>query len=470
MNKGDNNHFRIAIISGKLGGVDGVSLEVDKWIKVLLEMGHQVFTIAGRYIDTVKAVPEVNQIEIPEISFISDFQKRFEQVVFPHISPGKPRRVTEADKNKIVDKMMTEGTALSDIIYQICKEKNIDVLIAQNTNAMPMTILGGVAIEDLVRRRRMAVIFHHHDFWWERSRFSNSVIEGLLNRIMPPVEPGIEHVVISSYAEHILRSFKRVKPVVVPNCEDFNKPVGLDDYNKNFRKEMGFKEDDLLIVQPTRIVPRKRIEDSIRLVGKLQQKYPALSPRIQYIISLYQGDELDEGYIEYIRELAETNQVKMHLISKRVASVRKKDKTGCPMFTNRDVLANADLVTMLPIWEGFGNALLETIAAKVPLVTTTYLVYKTDIAVTGVRNVEIRDQYDKDGCLVIPDKRLEDIYAILTDKNLCREIVEHNFEIGKKEFSFQTLYNKLNDLLEEYGDEIRASRKRLEKGKTYYSV
>ena len=40
------NRFRIGIISGKLGDVDGVSLEVDKWIGILGEMGHKVHTIA----------------------------------------------------------------------------------------------------------------------------------------------------------------------------------------------------------------------------------------------------------------------------------------------------------------------------------------------------------------------------------------------------------------------------------------
>ena len=32
--------FRLAIVSGKLGDVDGVSLETDKWIQVLGEQGH----------------------------------------------------------------------------------------------------------------------------------------------------------------------------------------------------------------------------------------------------------------------------------------------------------------------------------------------------------------------------------------------------------------------------------------------
>ena len=42
-----SDQFRICFICGKLGGVDGVSLEVDKWIYLLKALGHTVFTIAG---------------------------------------------------------------------------------------------------------------------------------------------------------------------------------------------------------------------------------------------------------------------------------------------------------------------------------------------------------------------------------------------------------------------------------------
>ncbi len=45
--------FRIAFISGKLGDVDGVSLEVDKWIEVLSSMGHEIWTI-GRFIQAAR--------------------------------------------------------------------------------------------------------------------------------------------------------------------------------------------------------------------------------------------------------------------------------------------------------------------------------------------------------------------------------------------------------------------------------
>lgn len=461
--------FRIAFVSGKLGDVDGVSLEVNKWVGRLQALGHEVFTVAGRYASPVPSVPTDRQFLLERIRFGSPQQEHYEHFAFPHLS-RRPPYLNQDTLDMMVDQLESDGKEVASILQEYIQSNDIDVLIAENTNAMPMTLVGGMALYKLATEQRMATIFHHHDFWWERSRFSHNHIERLLNRIMPPVDLGLEHVVISSYAAHILSSLKRVQPHIIPNCEDFEDPVHLDEYNANFRAELGFREDDLLVVQPTRIVPRKRIQDSIALVGRFLERYPAYRDRTHYIVSLYQGDEPEEDYIREISEAAERNGVPLHLISDRVASVRGTDEQGRMLFTNRDVLANADLVTYLPIWEGFGNALLEAVAARVPVVTTTYLVYKTDIMTSGLRNVEIRDRYNEDGELIIPDSVLEEIHHLVTHPAERRDRVEHNFEVGRAEFGLQRLSERLEVVLSEYGDEIRASRKRLRKTKARYSV
>ena len=223
-------------------------------------------------------------------------------------------------------------------------------------------------------------------------------------------------------------------------------------------------------LQPTRIVPRKRIEDSIYLVSKFQKKYPELKERIRFIISLYQGDELDDSYVDGIREIAESEGVHLDLIAERVASVRGTDAQGRMLFTNRDVLVNADFVTYLPIWEGFGNALLEAVAARVPLAVSTYLVYKTDIMNRGLECVEIRDDYDEEGRLIIPDNALKQIYQIVTDPGVSAMMTEQSFNAMKKAFGMEVLESKLKEILDSYGDEILASRRRLNKKRTTFSV
>lgn len=464
-----SDRFRIALVSGKLGGVDGVSLEVNKWVKILQDQGHQVFTIAGRYASPLAEIPRERQLLCEEIRFDSPEQRNYETMVFPYLSK-RPPHLTEERLREIVEELETQGREVANLLMELIQEHRIDVLVGQNTNAMPMTLLGGLAMYRLATVERVATIFHHHDFWWERSRFSNARIENLLNRIMPPVDPGLEHVVISSYAAHILSSLKRVRPHIIPNCEDFESPVHVDEYNGDFRSQLGFRDDDILVLQPTRIVPRKRIEDSVELVGAFQRKYPDLASRVHYIISLYQGDEPDENYIDLIRRRAEQLGVQLHLISDRVASVRGTNRQGEKLYTNRDVLANADLVTYLPIWEGFGNALLEAVAAKVPVVTTTYLVYKTDIMPTGLRNIEVRDRYSSEGALAIEDRVLEEMHYLLTHPEERTRRVENNFEIARREFGFDSLEERLTGVFAEYADEIRASRRRIEKSLARYSV
>jgi len=462
--------FRMAVVCGKLGDVDGVSLEVDKWIEILGSMGHQIFTVAGSYAADLPLVPRENRLTVPDLRFDSDFQKSIEPQMFPHITPDN--RVTSSGKNrkKILEDLDVKASETADIIHQFILDQKVDVLIAQNTNAMPMTLIGGAAVYKLATEYKVSVIFHHHDFWWERSRFSGNHMEDLLKEIMPPDDPSLEHVVISSYAAHNLRTIKRVNPHIVPNCEDFENPPVMDDYNREFREDLGYSRDDILFLQPTRIVPRKRIEDSIRLVSAFQRKFPELKERVRFVISLYQGDELDDSYIKDIQALADREEVKLDLIAHRVGSVRGTDSEGRKKYTNRDVLVNADFVTYLPIWEGFGNALLETVAARIPLAVTTYLVYKTDIMNRGLECVEIRDNYDADGNLIINDNSLAQIHQIITDPAVRAVMTENSFNAMKKAFGMKVLEEKLTEILDSYGDEILASRRRLSKKSTIFSV
>ena len=63
---------------------------------------------------------------------------------------------------------------------------------------------------------------------------------------------------------------KGMSSVLVPNVFEFEKePPGIDDYSADARKELGLAEDDIFILQPTRIVPRKGIEMAIQLVARI---------------------------------------------------------------------------------------------------------------------------------------------------------------------------------------------------------
>ena len=467
---GMRDQHRIAFIAGKLGDVDGVSLETGKWIKVLLELGHEIFAIAGEFANPVENVAQENHFLVPEIGFGTQTQKEIENLAFPNITSNKlSAPMDEASQHRLLGRIWQEGVEVANKIQQFFFDHNIDVMIGENTNAMPMSILAGVAIYTIATERNMACVFHHHDFWWERSRFYNNHIAEFLNKVMPPTTPSIEHVVISSYAEHILFTFKRIAAHIVPNCEDFSHPPLRDAYNSDLRQSFGIKDDELFVLQPTRIVPRKRIEDSIRFLGAFVRKFPKYQGKIRFIVSLYAGDE-GANYLTQVEHLAAQYGLRMEVMADRVAAVRGTDAQGRKIYTNSDVLVNADLATYLPIWEGFGNALLEAWVARLLTVVSTYLIYKTDIRTIGPRGIEVADNYDSEGNLIISPQVLDDLEAILQNPALKKMIVDHNFEVAKKVFSLETLKQNLDNILTDYGDEIRASRRRMKRAGYIFSV
>jgi len=116
----------------------------------------------------------------------------------------------------------------------------------------------------------------------------------------PPNLPSIRHVVINSLASELLSFRRGISNMVIPNVLDFAlEPPSLDDYCNDLRERIGLQKDDLFILQPTRVVPRKWIERSIEIVRNMKLPNPAL------IISHAMDDE-GEDYKLRIDEYGRT--------------------------------------------------------------------------------------------------------------------------------------------------------------------
>ncbi|MFU8773417.1 MAG: glycosyltransferase family 1 protein, partial [Anaerolineales bacterium] len=91
--------------------------------------------------------------------------------------------------------------------------------------------------------------------------------------------------------------------------------------------------------------------------------------------------------------------------------------------------------------EGFGNAFLEAIYYKSPIVMNNYEIFKTDILPKGFKIIGFNDFIDP--------KCIEDSYEVLTNREKGTEIVEYNFNVAKKHYSYHILENRLVALLDE---------------------
>ena len=131
-----------------------------------------------------------------------------------------------------------------------------------------------------------------------------------------------------------------------------------------------FLTKEPLILQPTRVVARKGIEHAIELVSRLGLTNPHL------VITHESGDEGDL-YLERILEYAQLLGVNLIMAGRWIGEQRGRGADGAPLFTLSDVLSQADLVTYPSEYEGFGNAFLEAIYHRRPVVCKpiSYLSY-----------------------------------------------------------------------------------------------
>ena len=176
------------------------------------------------------------------------------------------------------------------------------------------------------------------------------------------------------------------------------------------------------------MVPRKGIEQAIKLVSLLKDK------RCKLVISHEAGDEGYE-YLGMLEQLAKEEGVDMRIVAHRVGEVRQRDSEGKKIYTLWDLYHHADFVTYPSIYEGFGNALLEAIYFKKPVLINRYSIFIRDIEPKGFRLLTM------DG-FVTPSlaKRVK---QVLEDQDLKKEIVDHNYEVARQFYSYSVVRSNL---------------------------
>ena len=409
---------RIGFVSTRFAGLDGVSLESAKWAQVLWDHGHVSHWYAGR----LDRAPDISMC-VPEAYFgHSECQWINDRIWGTHV------------RDPLVSQRIREMSAyLKETLYEFVQRFDISVLVMQNAVTIPMNLPLGVALAEFVNETQIPAIAHHHDFFWERQRFMVNAVHDYLDMAFPPRHPHLQHVVINAAAQEDLSWRRGVPSILIPNVLDFeNPPPPVDHYASDVRAEIGLAPDDVMILQPTRIVPRKGIEHAIKLVEMLGD------PKYKLVISHEAGDEGFE-YHSILTELAHAAGVDIRFIATRIGEVRQLDSEGNKVYTLWDIYPHADLISYPSLYEGFGNAFLEALYFKVPVLINRYAIFARDIEPKGFR-LPVMDGF-------LTRKVVEDVRRLLEDKSYRHETVEHNYDMAKRFYSYSVLRRSIRTLI-----------------------
>ena len=195
---------------------------------------------------------------------------------------------------------------------------------------------------------------------------------------------------------------------------------------------MGLEDDDVVFLQPTRVVPRKGIEHAIALVAALK------NPKCKLIITHESGDEGHE-YYQMLMEMAEHQGVDLRLLAHKFNDERIVLEDGQKQYSLEDAYAQADFVTYPSLYEGFGNALIEAFYFRKPVLVNRYSIFVTDIEPKRFRVVTMNGFVTKEVVAAVKQ--------VLEDPVYREEMVEHNYRVGKNFFSYSVLRRKLRALM-----------------------
>jgi len=422
--------MKIGILIGRIGGVDGVALETEKWITVLRKMGHEVYTLSGQF-EERKIDPEFETL-VPEMSFFSPegFWGQKKAFHFP-----------DNNINELLEHIHFYADLIGNKIIDWAKSKKIEVLISENASALPAHIEMGLGIKKAVVELGIPTITHDHDFYWERGGRYNSPyqeINDIVAENFPLRLPNVFHAVINTYGQNTLAKRFAREAILVPNVMNFNLPFGeINETNINLKRNLGLKKDDYILAQVTRIVRRKGIETAISLIHKLEDKHAKL------IITGSHSD--DEGNIYYQELMDQIHELKLEgqvIFASHIIKNNRRQIPGSKAYSLSDAYAHAKASTYFSTYEGFGNAFIESVMGRCPIFVNNYKpVYWPDIGSKGFKTVMLEDN-------VITERALSDMKEIIHNQTLNQEIGEYNYQLGKKYFSFDTLEKKLQVLLE----------------------
>jgi mannosylglucosylglycerate synthase len=446
------SNSKILICHFRVGGTDGVSLEIEAWKKILQGEGATVELLAGPMSHGADYTVELFENQLNQTIFQLD-EEAF----------GGFKKMTEEE---FVKKFTEVQEQLTQEFRQVLAKSKPDKVVVSNVFAVGENLAAAGALCKALDEVKVRVLLVNHDFWWEGVRYhspSCEFVQQQLDEYLPPVREYMRYCTINHIAKEAVRQKKGIESGIMYDTLDFTQQIPEDEFYKKLMASYGVTEGDIVVLQATRVVRRKNIELAVDLVKRIEEKLAVrgtiqlydgrkFDPEKNRVILVASGyaEKRDEKYLEQLKKYAEERGVKAAFMN----GVYQGHEEGLTPILKLHKLA--DMVTYPSEYEGFGNQFLEAIYSKKPVAVFQYPVFITDLAPKGFKFIDLGTEIHKDEqseLVKLPkevlDAAAEHSVAVLMNKQLYVEMTELNFRLGAENFGYGSALTTFKQMFEE---------------------
>ena len=321
-----------------------------------------------------------------------------------------------------------------DRIYEYLKKaiKGFDVLIPHNVLTMHYNLPLSYALHRIADDGFPVINWCH-----DSPFFYDSYPDYLKSRpfqILRKYNENMTYVVISRYRKKLFYNLygRRGKFHVIPNGID---PMGflkLDPTTAKLVDELELLKPDFIMVQPSRLHPRKNMELSIRVLKALKDR--GINAKLLITGAHDPHETRDREYRENLLALSRSLGVDKDVVFLAGYRFSDGDVLTPDRIVVRDLFLISDILFMPSYHEGFGIPLLESGLIKLPVVCSTIPPFK-EIGRNKVCFFDLDDSPDE-----IADKIISFTSKMKTQR-LFREVI--------KNYTWDNIYeNRILPLLE----------------------
>ncbi len=451
----------VLICHYRVGWTDGVSLEIDKRVDVLKEAGWNVYLLAGPNSKGADYVIDELNFDLPEIRKITDN-------AFSELKDFR----SEADLLKEIGKV---SDLFSIKLNRILDELNPDFILLHNIFSHGRNIPCAKSFYEVLKKRNIPALATHHDFYWEREHLKEPVgreIQKYMDQYVPPVLPRLKHAVINSIAGTELLSKTGIESFIIPDTLDFQiAPWLKDSFNSTLPSDFSMNEDDIFILQATRIVKRKGIELIPPIIKRLNEpeylnrlkgkilyngKMVKEDSRFVFLLAGYAEDEA-LTYLDSLKKMMADQNIPHYFLGSKVAAERN-EAGGLKKYSLFDTYPYADIVSFPSQVEGWGNQFLEAVFAKKPVLVFEYSVFIKDIKDEGYKFISLGNKVQTDkksGLIKLSDNKIDQVCNEVIETLLSEDIMSdlnNNYDLAEKNNSRKSLSKLMTIAMEHYED------------------